>query len=225
MALCDADYKFIIIDVGGRGRESDGGVFRRSEFGKKLLADNLNLPKPKKLYPDGDKIPYFCVADEAFQLHKNIMRPFPGRATGRMRNEQKIFNYRLSRARRIIENTFGILCSQWRIFRLPINASEEHIKLIIAAAACLHNFIRKKEENNVEEQQYYCPPNLVDRFENDVEIEGEWRRDIRMDAFQPFDNVEGEPLSALLIQKSLMNYFLNEGSLPWQQRRVDEGSF
>lgn len=153
------------------------------------------------------------------------MRPYPGRSSGRLPNAKKIFNYRLSRARRLIENIFGILCSQWRIFRLPIDASEEHIKLIIIAAVCLHNFLRQEEEDNPKNERYYCPPNLVDRIENGVQIEGEWRRDIRMDAFQPLPSRRAENLFALRIQECLTNYFLNEGGVPWQQARVDEGSF
>lgn len=57
-------------------------------------------------------MPYYFIADEAFPSSKRIMRPYPGQFL----NEKKsIFTYRLE-ARRIIENTFGILVSRWRIF-------------------------------------------------------------------------------------------------------------
>ena len=55
------------------------------------------------------------VAGDAFALNENMLKPFIG---SKLTVNQGIFNYRLSRARRIIENTFGILSSKWRIFNL-----------------------------------------------------------------------------------------------------------
>lgn len=59
------------------------------------------------------------------------MRPYPGKD---LPYSKKVFNYRLSRARRIIENTFGILASRWRIFRKPIKGKPENINKIILKA-------------------------------------------------------------------------------------------
>ena len=123
------------------------------------------------------------MADEAFPLDSNMMRPFPGRSTGRMPNDQRIFNYRLSRARRAIENTFGIMVSQWRIFRTPIKGNVKLIEGLILGAVCLHNYLRFSEKNAPNDMQYYCSPSFVDRFEDGREVDGEWRRDFRMDAF------------------------------------------
>lgn len=40
MSVCDADYKFIIVDIGRRGRESDGGVLQQCNFRKNCLMES-----------------------------------------------------------------------------------------------------------------------------------------------------------------------------------------
>ncbi|XP_061402393.1 uncharacterized protein LOC133338232, partial [Musca vetustissima] len=49
MALVDANYNFVYIDVGAKGRESDGGVFSRCSLSNGLYTNTLNLPHPKPL--------------------------------------------------------------------------------------------------------------------------------------------------------------------------------
>ena len=66
---------------------------------------SVRLPPPKPLCNNGKNMPHCIVADEAFPLKTWIMRPYPGKALDSV--SKKIFNYRLSRARRTIENTFG----------------------------------------------------------------------------------------------------------------------
>lgn len=60
MALCDWKYKFTYIDVGAQVRQSDGGVFRRTEFYKKLKANQLNIPGPSKIDGIDQNISFFC---------------------------------------------------------------------------------------------------------------------------------------------------------------------
>ena len=52
--------------------------------------------------------------------------------------DQAIFNYRLSRARHIIENTFGILALRWKIFHHPIIAGPQRVEVYTKAAITLH---------------------------------------------------------------------------------------
>ena len=61
--------------------------------------------------------PYVFVADEAFPLKFNLMRPFLVRG---LNARQTIFNYRLSWARRVVKNAFRILASRFRVFQCPL---------------------------------------------------------------------------------------------------------
>ena len=78
-------------------------------------------------------MPSVLVGDDIFPLKPWLMKPYPGK---NLTVEERIYNYRLSRARRTIENTFGILAAKWRIFRGPIKAKPEKIEDIIKATVC-----------------------------------------------------------------------------------------
>lgn len=84
---------------------------------------------------------FVFLADEAFALHENIMKPYPQR---QLTKEKRIFNYRLSRARRTVENAFGILSNRFRIFLTPINLQVEKIDWVVTASCVLHNYLRHK---------------------------------------------------------------------------------
>jgi hypothetical protein len=76
--LVDDNYKFTIIDVGGYGKTSDGGLFTRSILGKSLEANMLNIPN-SKLPPNSEEpLPFVVVGDEAVPLKKYLLRPYPG---------------------------------------------------------------------------------------------------------------------------------------------------
>ncbi|CAI6359343.1 unnamed protein product [Macrosiphum euphorbiae] len=143
LAMCDANYNFLLVDIRAPGRCSDGGVFRSSNIGKAFANKTINLPEPIEIDGVNGPIPYFMVGDGAFPLTEYLMRPYPGRGRSTMPKDEDIFNYRLSRARRTIENAFGILASRFRIFRKPIIASEKTIINITKATIVLHNFIKK----------------------------------------------------------------------------------
>ncbi|TMW41368.1 hypothetical protein DOY81_013550 [Sarcophaga bullata] len=163
MAVADADYTFILVDIGALGHNSDGGIFKNCKFGKAILENSEVMKFPGAKALPGTKIlaPYVFLADEAFPLRKNIMRPYPGRSSGNMSAQEQNFNKNLSRARRIAENAFGILANRFRIYRKPIIASKETVTNIIKATVCLHNFFRERTSSQ------YMQPELVDREDID----------------------------------------------------------
>uniref|UniRef100_A0A1X7U8F3 DDE Tnp4 domain-containing protein n=1 Tax=Amphimedon queenslandica TaxID=400682 RepID=A0A1X7U8F3_AMPQE len=69
LAVCDAQYKFILFDIGGAGRQSDGGTLSNSQFVRALESEILsipdNCPLPGTTHPS---LPYVVVGDEAFPL-------------------------------------------------------------------------------------------------------------------------------------------------------------
>lgn len=106
MAIVDANYCFTFIDCGCQGRLSDGEVFRNTQLYEKIEMGQLNLPPDESLDGTNQSVPYLFVGDDAFGLSATILKPFSG--TYPKGSMQRIFNYRLSRARRIVENVFGI---------------------------------------------------------------------------------------------------------------------
>jgi hypothetical protein len=69
------------------------------------------------------------------------MRPYPG-SQSKGDNEKSIFNYRLSRARRVVENASGILSQKFHIYQRTLQPFLENADNIIFATCILHNNLR-----------------------------------------------------------------------------------
>lgn len=125
---------------------SDGGIFNECDIGINLNNNRLNLPKEPMKLPSSNLETYtYFVADDAFKLSKRIMKPYSSK---NLIYKQKIFNYRLSRARRIVESAFGIFSNKWRIFQTAISMLPETAYLIVTASVYLHNYILKEEQRS-----------------------------------------------------------------------------
>ena len=166
MANCDACYIFSLVDIGSFGSNNDSGVFRYSPMGKAFFNDEISLPVAECLenLPTFGKVPYFLVGYEAFLLQSWLLRPFPGH---RIPEEQRIFNYKLFRASRVIENAFGILAARWQVFMQPIQSTVEKTDQIVKATICLHNFIWQKNCAG------FCPTGFVDSYDETGTIKEE----------------------------------------------------
>jgi len=197
LAVCDANYCFTSVDIGDYGKNSDSSIFKNSTFYRKLFKKELNIPENTLLpQSNGSKFPFVIVGDEAFGLSQNVMRPYGGR---HLSTKKKVFNYRLSRARRFIECTFGILSNKWRIFHRPLNVSEEFAYDIIKACVILHNFVRIRDGNTLE-------------FEDTLFYEG------LLDEDRSPDNTSGK--AATNTRDDFADYFMGAGEVPWQYESI-----
>lgn len=168
MAICDSKYRFIYTDIGHYGRDNDASIFTQSELYRIMNTQQADIPESDELH--GKTTPYFFVGDEIFPLKPWLLKPYPGRNLTRT---QAVYNYRFSRARRTIENAFGIMSARWRIFRRPIKASIDTIDLIANAAVCLHNYLLLTDTAR------YCPSGFVDSYNKDGLVEGDWRAEVQ----------------------------------------------
>lgn len=223
MAACDARYRFTLVNIGAAGGCHDSIVFSESSFGKAILKNQLNIPPPKVIQNTAELINHYFVADAAFPLHLNIVKPFPEQ---NLQLKQRIYNYRISRARRTIESAFGILAQRWRILRTNIIANDQTCNDIIMACIVLHNFILNMEASLEDNQKRYCARTMVDTELPDGSIRPAlWR--LEGDDLTPIRRVGSNNSSraSMAQRNTLMDYFVSEiGSLPWQEDKVLQGS-
>ena len=147
------------------------------------------------------------------------MRLYPGKNVS---EEEQIYNYQHSRARRCIENAFGILTARWRIFHKPIRATVENVENYTLACLALHNYLR------LTDNAHYTPSGFVNSEDKDRNfLLGEWRlqkeNGLNNNALVDLPRVRGSRSrhDALETRNELRD-FLNseEGSLPWQLQYI-----
>ena len=140
MAVIGPNNEVLWADIGTNGRATDGTIWHTSDFRINLSfsTNSLNIPPPKPLPGRAMPVPYVLTGDDAFGLTTYLVKPFPHKG---LTDEEKVFNYRLSRMRRISENAFGIIANRWRVFRAPINLDPNKVSMITLAALTLHNFL------------------------------------------------------------------------------------
>lgn len=199
MAVADAHSNFIMIDVGAYGRDNDSTIFNESGMGKAFRDGRLNIPNPREIPGTDVVMPFYLVGDEAFPLRTNIMRPYARRD---LHYSKRVFNYRLSTARRTVECAFGILVRKFGIFQTNIATNVKLAEGSIRSACVLHNYIRQRGndndsilENNFLEENVHIP---------------------QLRSLAPTSHHRGS-IEAVEIRDKLNDYFISPvGSVPWQ---------
>ena len=144
LAVTDANYKFIMINVGSYGKDNDAGVFDECAFRKAIELGRYTLPEPQLLPGSNIRAPYVLLGDAAFPLKEYLLRPYPEKSTITS-DDRGNFNYRLSRARMVVECSFGAITSKFRILNKSIETSVVKAVHIVKAICLLHNIIKDLE--------------------------------------------------------------------------------
>lgn len=212
LALVDADYKFIYADMGWNGASSDAGVFADTELKEAIEDGTIGFPEADPLPNDDKTMAYFIIGDDAFALRSWMMKPFSRRDLSK---EERIFNYRLSRARRVVENAFGILSNRFRCLLSTMAQEPSTVTTITLACCCLHNVMRLR---------YPSTQNaLLDREDPDTHevTPGAWRDDV---TFPDLSQVAGgnRATKEAKCQRIYLKEYYNSpaGAVPWQDAQI-----
>jgi hypothetical protein len=128
--------------------------FKKSNIGRKLESNQLGISGSRPLPNDGNGkcTPSVVVSNEAFALSVHVLRPYPIR---NLSVQQRIYNYRLARALRMVECAFGILANKWRIFHRPLDVTPQFCDGIVKVCYILHSFLRRNDGFQLEDESNF----------------------------------------------------------------------
>ena len=80
LAICDANYRLVFVDVGAYGKSSDSTVFLESTFQKQLVEGKIKFPESRPLPGQNVDSPFVIVGDEPISLseknNESLQRSF-----------------------------------------------------------------------------------------------------------------------------------------------------
>ncbi|KAL8494052.1 hypothetical protein ACS0TY_025017 [Phlomoides rotata] len=163
LAACDRQMRFIYMLTGWEGSAADARVLRDA-----LYRD------------DGLKVPHgnFYLCDNGYPNGEGFLTPYKmvryhlqewGNGPTVPQNYKEYFNMNHSKARNIIERTFGLMKKRWAILRSPSFYPIKIQNRVILACALIHNFIRNEMPNDpLEEDQ---PPDTTNQTHEEEYID------------------------------------------------------
>jgi hypothetical protein len=197
-AVVDADCRIIAVDIGAEGRLCDSANVRSSSLFRMFESGCLNIPPEREIPGTNIKIPFVLVGDGGYPLLNYLMRPF---GQGNADDMKRVYNYRLSRARRSVECTFGIMASQWRILQKAIQTNMDTAISTTNAVYILHNFLMIRERPQLPQE------------ERDLNFQSGMYDSCAQNSRRPQYRFAKR---ALQTRDILLNYFNGIGSVPWQ---------
>ena len=127
----------LVGQCGASGSLSDAQIFNRSKL-KRIENGRLGLPLPEPLDQRGADLHYFLLGDDASALLPWLMKPYN---RCQLTREERIAYYRISRGRRMVENSFGILDKRFRALLTTIQQRPKVVRDIVLTCVVLHNML------------------------------------------------------------------------------------
>ena len=121
------------------GSSSDAQIFNSSKLKRRIENGTLGPPPPEPLGPGGSDLHYFLLVHDAFALMPWLVKPYSRRQLTR---EKRIANYRISRGRRVIENSFGILVKRFRVLLTTMEQRPKVVRDIVLTCVMLQYMLR-----------------------------------------------------------------------------------
>ena len=180
-AVCDAEGRFLDVEIGYPGSTSDFFAFEQSEL-KSLIERDGFLRPGLCLFGDNAYVnsPYMCV-------------PFRNVATIANSDEFRAkdgFNFFQSQVRINIECAFGILVHRFGLLRkpIPVNISVQKTTSLVLALCKLHNFCINQHDSDIPSASQADVANILKeggiyRPRLDDDGEATWSYDFQEDSF------------------------------------------
>jgi len=131
-------------------------------------------------------------------------------------HERKILIYRLSRAKRVVENAFGIMASRFRIFYTHIHLEPENIDKVVRASCVLRNFLIERSKRSYGPQECFYRENSEN---GNIISEGYNTQNSTMENLKRRN--PGNTLNtAKIVLENCMNYLNQEETVPWKDNYV-----
>lgn len=140
--VADVNYKFTCVDIGGYSELDDVGTFTFSTLYNDLEKGLLKLPECAQIPNSTVKLPYVLLGDVGYPLKPYLMKPYVQRD---LSNEQKVFNSRLTEARKSVRTALGLMASKWKLFTSCMQSHPDRANLIIKCICLLHNIVIDRE--------------------------------------------------------------------------------
>ena len=141
------------------------------------------------------------------------MKPYPDKS---LDDKRRIFNYRLSRFRRVSENGFGIWSNRFRNTIDTIGLDPAVVSIVVKASCALHNMHCTKSRES------YAPQGYTDETPAEgTVIEGTWRNDtVELVALQTQNRENNTKRGAEIIRGNFTAYFYGPGQVSWKWKTL-----